>query len=88
MVGLATVTTVEPHGLEVDESVNIGGANDNILNGDAVITKVGSTTSFVANVGIATVTPTTGLTGLAAGNLQVYPLGYVARGGNLSLIHI
>jgi hypothetical protein len=53
------------------------------LNGDAVITKVGSTTSFVANVGIATITPTTGLTGLAAGNLQVYPLGYAARGGNI-----
>ena len=83
VVGLATVTTVEPHGLEVDESVNINGANNNILNGDAVITKVGSTTSFVANVGIATITPTTGLTGLAAGNLQVYPLGYAARGGNI-----
>ena len=83
VVGLATITTVGPHGLEVDENVNINGANDNILNGDAVITKVGSTTSFVANVGIATVTPTTGLTGLAAGNLQVYPLGFVARGGNI-----
>ena len=83
VVGLATITTVEPHGLVVDENVNINGANDNILNGDAVITKVGSTTSFVANVGIATVTPTTGLTGLAAGNLQVYPLGFVARGGNI-----
>ena len=83
VVGLATITTVEPHGLVVDENVNINGANDDILNGDAVITKVGSTTSFVANVGIATVTPTTGLTGLAAGNLQVYPLGFVARGGNI-----
>jgi len=83
VVGLATITTVEPHGLVVDENVNINGANDNILNGDAVITKVGSTTSFVANVGIATVTPTTGLTGLAAGNLQVYPLGFVSRGGNI-----
>ena len=83
VVGLATISTVEAHGLEVDESVNINGANNNILNGDAVITKVGSTTSFVANVGIATITPTTGLTGLAAGNLQVYPLGYAARGGNI-----
>ena len=61
IVGLATISTVEAHGLEVDETVNINGANDNILNGDAVITKVGST-SFVANVGIATVTPVTGLT--------------------------
>tara|TARA_B100000927_G_scaffold135778_1_gene109549 strand:+ start:2419 stop:8418 length:6000 start_codon:yes stop_codon:yes gene_type:complete len=83
VVGLATITTVEPHGLVVDESVNINGANDNILNGDAVITKVGSTTSFVANVGVATITPTTGLTGLDAGNLQVYPLGFAARGGNI-----
>ena len=63
MVGLATISTVEPHGLEVDESVNINGANDNILNGDAVITKVGSTTSFVADVGICTFTPS------VAGNL-------------------
>ena len=77
VVGLATISTVEAHGLVVDEKVRIGGANDNLLNGDSVVTKVGSTTSFVADVGISTFTPS------VAGNLEIYPLGFVARGGNI-----
>ena len=66
VVGLATISTVETHGLEVDEKVKIAGANDNVINGDAVITKVGSTTSFVADVGISTFTPS------LSGNLEIY----------------
>ena len=77
VVGLATISTVETHGLVVDEKVKIAGANDNVINGDAVITKVGSTTSFVADVGISTFTPS------LSGNLEIYPLGYTARGGNI-----
>jgi len=77
VVGLATISTVETHGLEVDEKVKIAGANDNVINGDAVITKVGSTTSFVADVGISTFTPS------LSGNLEIYQLGYTARGGNI-----
>tara|TARA_Y100001937_G_scaffold127187_1_gene198657 strand:+ start:3 stop:5981 length:5979 start_codon:yes stop_codon:yes gene_type:complete len=78
IVGLATISTVEVHGLEVNEKITLGGANDNVLNGSFVIKQVGTTTSFVADVGVSTFAPS------VAGNLQVYPLGYTARGGNIA----
>jgi hypothetical protein len=76
-VGLATITTVQTHGLQVDNKVRIGGADANLLNGDFVIKQVVSTNTFVANVGISTLTPVT------TGNIFVYQPAYSSNGGNL-----
>ena len=77
-VGLATVLTHQTHGLQVDNKIQIGGADSQLLNGSFVIKKVGTTTSFVANVGVSTITPVT------TGNMFVYPTTYSSQGGNVA----
>ncbi len=77
VTGIATVTTVQNHGLQVDNKIRLGGANDNLFNGDFVIKKVGTTTSFTINVGTSTVTPST------SGTIFVYQTGYTSNGGNV-----
>ena len=75
--GLVTVTTYETHGLKVNDKIRLDGLNDNVLNGDAVISEVVGLTSFVANIGISTFTPSTN------GSPRVYQLGFTAKGGNV-----
>lgn len=76
-IGLATFVTSQPHGLQVDNKIRLGGANANILNGDFVVKKVLSLTSFIANVGVSTLTPVT------TGNIYGYVPAYTSFGGNL-----
>jgi hypothetical protein len=76
-VGLATVTTVQTHGLQVDNKVRIAGADASILNGDFIVKQVVSTNTVIVNVGVSALTPVT------TGNIFVYPQGYVSTGGNL-----
>ena len=75
--GVATVTTVQSHGLQVDNKVLLGGANDNFFNKDFIIKKVGTTTSFTINTGVTISIVST------AGTIFVYSPKYVSAGGNV-----
>lgn len=77
VVGLATVTTVQAHGLHVDNKVRFGGADASIFNNDFIVKQVVSTNTVVVNVGISTLNPAT------TGNIFVYQPAYVATGGNV-----
>jgi hypothetical protein len=75
VVGLATITTVNAHGLKVDNKVRITGANEAIYNDEFVVTENLSLTSFVVNVGVSTSAPT------ATGTLLAYREGLTSNGG-------
>ena len=77
-VGLATVVTVQPHAFVVNDKVRLGGVEDNLLNGDFIVSEVVGLTSFVANVGVNTFAPST------SGTKFVYAPSYSSRGGNLT----
>ncbi len=77
-VGIATVTTDEPHGLSVNNSFKIVGAAQTIYNGEHIVfEKIGITTfsfKFVEPFTPATYTTT-------GGKAQVLPIIYGAKGG-------
>jgi len=77
--GIATLTTVNRHGLSVDRKVRITGAGQTQYNGSFVVTKVNSLTSFEANLGISTVAPT------ATGTIFVLPEGFASNEGNITV---
>jgi len=81
VVGLATVTTLQNHGLNVDNKVHLGGAENSFYNGDFVVKRVVSNTSFVINPGVRTDVPAT------TGNKFVYQSGFVASGGNITRVN-
>jgi len=74
-VGLATITTVNNHGLKVDNKVQITGANEALYNGDFVVTENLSLTSFIVNIGVSTSAPT------ATGTLFAYREGVTSNEG-------
>ena len=74
-VGIATITTLDPHGLKVDNKVLIGGFDDNFFNKNLVVKTIASSTSFTVNAGVSTVAHGT------AGNGFVYPTAYTSAGG-------
>ena len=76
--GIATVTTINRHGLAVDRKVRIAGAGQTQYNGSFVVTKVNSLTSFEANLGVATVAPT------ATGTIFALPEGFTSNDGNIT----
>jgi len=80
-VGLATVTTVQNHGLIVDNKVRLGGAENSLYNGDFIVKRVIDLNNFVVNVGIRTNSPAT------TGNKFAYRPGFVANGGNILKIN-
>jgi hypothetical protein len=75
VAGIATITTVNAHGLKVDNKVRITGANEAIYNDDFVVTENLSLTSFVVNIGVSTSAPT------ATGTLLAYREGLTSNGG-------
>jgi hypothetical protein len=77
--GLATVTTQQRHGLFVNNSVKVGGANNSFYNGDFIIKKIQSSNSFQLFIGISTVGLST------SGNIYAFRTGYSANGGNVSI---
>ena len=77
--GIATVTTINRHGLSVDRKVRIAGAGQTQYNGSFVVTKVNSLTSFEANLGVATVAPT------ATGTIFALPEGFTLKDGNVTI---
>jgi hypothetical protein len=79
IAGVATVTTVGTHGLNVDNKVTITGAAQTQYNGSFVVTKVNSLTQFEANLGVGTLAPT------ASGTIFALPEGLTAHDGNVTV---
>ena len=76
-VGLATITTVENHGLRVNNKISFGGAEYDFWNKDFIVTQNNGLNSFVINTGITTIT--SGNTGIAG-----YIPGITAQSGTLT----
>ena len=72
--GIATFTTIDRHGLSVDNKVRIAEASSSLYNGDFVVKNVISLTSFAANIGVSTINP-------ATGTARIYRHGLNAFGG-------
>ena len=75
VTGIATITTLNNHGLKVDNKVRITGANESLYNGEFVVTKNISLTSFNVRIGVSTTAPT------ATGTLFVYREGLTSNEG-------
>jgi len=78
VVGLATVTTNNRHGLKVDNKIRITGANSALYNGSFVITENVGLTTFIVRIGISTNIPST------AGNLFAYREGLSSNDGTIT----
>ena len=72
--GIATFTTIDRHGLSVDNKIRIAEASSSLYNGDFVVKNVISLTSFTANIGVSTINP-------ATGTARIYRHGLNAFGG-------
>ena len=77
--GIATLTTINRHGLSVDKKVRITGAGQTQYNGSFVVTKVNSLTSFEAQLGVSTLSPT------ATGTIFALPEGFTSNDGNITV---
>ena len=78
IAGVATVTTVGTHGLNVDNKVTITGAAQTQYNGSFVVTKVKLLLSLEANLGVGTLAPT------ASGTIFALPEGMTSHDGNVT----
>lgn len=78
VTGLGTVTTVQNHGLNVDNVIAFGGANNSFYNGTFVVTETVGLTTFIANFGVNSTIPAT------TGTIYGYKPGFVASGGNIT----
>ena len=78
VTGIATVKTVQNHGLRNNNSIRIGGASDDFYNKEFVVSQNVGLTTFTVNIGITTSIPT------VSGTLRGYYTGLSARGGNIS----
>ena len=74
-VGIATITTLDPHGLKVTNKVLVGGFDDNFFNKNLIVKTIASSTTFTVNSGVSTVAHGT------TGNGFVYPTSYASAGG-------
>ena len=77
--GIATLTTINRHGLSVDKKVRISGAEQTQYNGSFIVTKINSLTSFEAQLGVSTVAPT------ATGTIFALPEGFTSNDGNITV---
>jgi hypothetical protein len=75
VVGIATITTINAHGLKVDNKIRITGANEALYNDEFIVTENLSLNSFVVNIGVSTSAPT------ATGTLFAYREGLTSNGG-------
>jgi hypothetical protein len=79
VTGVGVVTTAQRHGLRVDNKIKLGGADSALYNGDFVVKKINSFTSFNINVGVGTVIPST------SGTIYAYRYGVASSGGNVTV---
>jgi hypothetical protein len=75
VVGLATITTINAHGLKVDNKINITGANETLYTGEFVVTENLSLTSFIVRIGVSTSAPA------ATGTFLAYRGGLTSNEG-------
>ena len=75
VVGLATITTNNRHGLKVDNKIRITGANEALYNGSFIVTQNVNLTTFIVNIGVSTSAPT------ATGTLFAYHEGLSSNDG-------
>jgi len=77
--GIASVTTNLQHGLLVDRKIRIVGAGQDLYNGEFVVTKANTLTTLELDIGVSSSAPT------ATGDLEIYPLGVAAQGGDITV---
>ncbi len=75
VTGFATVIVTNNHGFSVGNKIRLGGANEEIYNGDFVVTQNVGLTSFVVNVGVGTTAVN------ETGTIFVYPNGVTSNDG-------
>jgi hypothetical protein len=75
VVGLATITTINAHGLKIDNKISITGANEALYTGQFVVTENLSLNSFIVNIGVSTSAPA------ATGTLLAYREGLTSNEG-------
>ena len=75
VVGLATITTINAHGLKVDNKISITGANEALYTGQFVVKENLSLNSFIVNIGVSTSAPA------ATGTLLAYREGLTSNEG-------
>ena len=75
VVGLATITTINAHGLKVDNKISITGANEALYTGSFVVKENLSLNSFIVNIGVSTSAPA------ATGTLLAYREGLTSNEG-------
>jgi hypothetical protein len=78
VVGLATVTTNNRHGLKVDNKIRITGANEALYNGSFVVTENVGLTTFIVNIGVSTSIAST------AGTFFAYREGLSSNDGTIT----
>ena len=75
IVGLATIATVNAHGLKIDNKILITGANEALYTGEFVVTENLGLNSFIVNIGVSTSAPA------ATGTLLAYRDGLTSNEG-------
>jgi len=75
VAGIATLTTLNNHGLSVDRKIRLVGANQGVYNGEFSVTQVNSATSVSINVGVTTSAPA------ATGAIYIFPDGFASNDG-------
>ena len=78
VVGIATITTINAHGLKVDNKISITGANEALYTGEFVVTENLSLNSFIVNIGVSTSAPA------ATGTLLAYREGLTSNEGAIT----
>jgi hypothetical protein len=77
--GLATVTTVQNHGLAVNNKVRVDGADQKFYNKDVIVSKVSSLNTVTLNFGTNAASPAT------TGTIYIYRNGFASNEGNVTL---
>ena len=76
--GIATVTTAQKHGLQVGNSILVGGADDSFYNKNFYVNEVVSQTKFTVDAG------TSDDSHSDTGDIYAYKTGFIANSGNTS----
>ena len=79
VTGIATVKTVQAHGLRVNNPIQIGGASDNFYNKQFIVTQNVGLTTFHVNIGVSTLSPT------VSGTLRGYYPNLSAADGTIRI---
>ena len=75
VIGIATITTINAHGLKIDNKISITGANEALYTDQFVVTENLSLNSFIVNIGVSTSAPA------ATGTLLAYREGLTSNEG-------